>query len=87
MLKSIDYLRIYPGKFGDAIVHLREDLVNSRVDHDWPSPTPAGVDTLMATPPDDGLFRSADLLAVFRYLRGGKRLNLPKHWKEIIPGP
>ena len=82
------HLRIYPGKFGEAILHLREDLLASRVDHDYPSPIPPGPETVAATKPDeDNLFQQADLMSVVAYLRAGKGLDLPQCWRDIIPKP
>ena len=87
MLENCLHLRNYPAKFGDAIVRLREDLVASRIHHSYPSPVPPGVETVDATPLDQGLFSTANLMDVVKYLRYGKNLNLPDHWKAIIPKP
>ena len=87
MLEGCLYLRNYPAKFGDAIVRLREDLVGSRIHHSYPEPVPPGVDTVNATPLDQGLFSTANLMEVVKYLRYGKNLKLPDYWKAIIPKP
>ena len=51
-----------------------------------PSPCPTGPEILASTPEDvDGLFQTADLSAVYNYLRGGKGLELPPHWHLAMP--
>ena len=47
---------------------------------------PTGPQILEATPSDQqGLFATADLGSVYLYLRGGKNLKLPDHWKPYMP--
>lgn len=36
---------------------------------------------------DEGLFSAARLTEVVEYLRWGKNLNLPKHWREGVSWP
>ena len=51
-----------------------------------PYPLPSGPQILESTPNDEeGLFATADLPAVYRYLRGGKSLRLPPHWQDVLP--
>lgn len=81
-------LRNYPRPFAQAIVRLRDDLVNRGTRHSYPSPMPTGVSTVQAAWQDDeGLFKQARLSEVVAYLRLGSSLNLPKHWRETIPRP
>lgn len=78
----------YPRPFAQAIVRLRDDLVNRGTRHSYPSPMPTGVSTVQAAWQDDeGLFKQARLSEVIAYLRLGSSLNLPKHWRETIPRP
>ena len=80
--------RIYPTKFADAIVKLREPLLNSRVTRLDPMDLPLGHHTVLSMPDDDnGLFAAADLRSVFHYLRCGKGLNVPRHWQDVVPKP
>lgn len=47
-----------------------------------PRPCPTGPEILKVMPDDDGgLFGFADLKSAYDYMRAGKGLDLPKHWK------
>lgn len=85
MLAYVGYLRIYPEKFGDAIVRIRDDLMDSRAHHSYIEPLPEGPETICSTPCDAGLFAQADLAEVFNYLRAGKGLNLPNCYRKVMP--
>lgn len=86
-MKVSNKLRTYPMPFAQAIVNLRDDLVASRpmepvISHDLPS----GPEILDSMPDDDGsLFSTADLSSCYRYLRCGKGLKLPQHWRRFMP--
>lgn len=80
-------LRIYPEPFADAVVRLADDLKRTRTDFGLQVPIrlPEGPEIVLATHNDDESFAQADLASCFEYLRGGKNLLLPGHWREIIP--
>ena len=79
--------RTYPVPFAKKIVNIRKNLIDGRpMEPMIPSPSPTGPEILMSTPEDEeGLFASADLGSVYKYLRGGKGLALPDHWREYMP--
>ena len=79
--------RTYPVPFAQRIVNIRDHLINGRpMEPLGPSPTPTGPEILASTPEDvEGLFKLADLSAVYKYLRGGKGLQLPSHWYPWMP--
>ena len=79
--------RIYPVPFAECIVALRQDLIENRpMDVTIPAPCPLGPEILAGTPEDtEGLFAKADLKGVYKYLRGGKGLQLPTHWYSQMP--
>ena len=80
-------LREYPVPFANNIAQLRGELVSSRpFDPLSPMTLPTGPEILDATPNDQqGLFATADLPAVYKYLRRGKGLKLPPHWQPYMP--
>ncbi|CAL1147475.1 unnamed protein product [Cladocopium goreaui] len=77
----------YPVPFAQRIVNIRGDLIQGRpMEPLIPSPCPLGPQILSSTPEDvEGLFATADLGSVYRYLRGGKGLQLPPHWRPYMP--
>lgn len=77
----------YPVPFANNIAQLRGELVSSRpFDPLPPMRLPTGPEILDATPNDQqGLFATADLPAVYTYLRRGKGLKLPPHWQPYMP--
>lgn len=78
--------RHYPDRFGDALVRLRPELIAASKCclNDMP---PKARYTLMNMPQDNIHFETADLLSVVKYLRYGNSLDIPSHWKEILPRP
>ena len=84
------YPRHYPVPFAQAIVRIRQELIDGRVHHEYPHPMPPGVDTVQRAPTaseGDGLFKAARLGEVVTYLRAGTNLRLPKHWRDGIHWP
>lgn len=82
------HVRHYPVPFGEAVTRLREDLLNTRIYDVHPFPLPRTVPVFTSIPPErKELFEHANLLEVVKYLRYGKRLDLPKHWKDVLPRP
>ena len=81
------FFRTYPVPFAERIVNIRGDLIQGRpMEPLIPSPCPLGPEILSSTPEDvEGLFATADLSSVYRYLRGGKGLQLPPHWRPYMP--
>ena len=78
--------RIYPVPFANAIVRIMDDLKWTRACHlgMMPMDLPTGP-TIVGSMPDTDDFAQANLAECFAYLRGGKSLSLPKHWKDIFP--
>lgn len=66
---------------------LREDLISSRPHEPFfGDGLPSGPQILLSTAHDEeGLFATADLNAVYKYLRGGSGLRLPRHWHDYMP--
>lgn len=84
------YPRHYPVPFAQAIVRIRQELIDGRVHHEYPHPMPPGLDTVQRAPAaseGDGLFKAARLEEVVAYLRAGTNLRLPKHWRDGIHWP
>lgn len=83
-------LRNYPRPFGDAIVRLRDDLVNGRAYLVSPDSVPTGISSVDAASRHqdvEPLFASARLPEVVKYLRLGKNLKLAAHWRDKITVP
>lgn len=79
-------LRTYPAPFGDAVLSLRQALIDGREHHLYPMSMPSGVETVrqaMAANSGGGLFEAAKLVEAVTYLRSGTHLQLPAHWREI----
>ena len=90
VLQSDDWLRHYPRPFAEAIVRIRNELIAKGTYHHYPDNLPFGVSTFRSTPLDEdqeGLFKKARLEQVVAYLRSGSNLNLPDHWRDLIPHP
>lgn len=92
--KLNNQLRQYPEPFADAVVRLRETLLDTKAPTGMnlfnivPSPLPSGPQILGSMPDDDGgLFGFARLEEAFDYIRRGKGLELPAHWRDnnLIP--
>lgn len=79
-------LRQYPVPFAQAIVRLRKALLDTRPEHLYPIELPPGLVSVRNAPPahHDDLFTNARLQEVVVYLRAGKNLDLPKHWREGV---
>lgn len=80
-------LREYPVPFANAIVRLRNDLItDAPTGLCIPHILPSGPEILASALDDDeGLFAFADLGSAYTYLRSGKGLKLPEHWREHLP--
>ena len=80
--------RIYPDLFGLTISEIIEDLKRCKFGcPDLPDQVPKAVESFKESKSgkDWGLFDHADLEAVFRYLRKGTNLQIPKEWEELVP--
>ncbi len=71
------------------MVQLRDDLVNGRAYLESPDSYPTGISSVDASgdPDVESLFSSARLPEVVKYLRLGKHLKLPAHWRDKITVP
>ena len=79
-------LREYPELFGMAMVDLFHDLTNSAQGFAAvPEPTPQAMVSFKKMDNQHGALQYARLEDVYTYLRGNRRLELPEHWKPLIP--
>ena len=81
-------LREYPVPFGNRLVDLFTELITTA--KGWtplPSPLPPAIESFQQMSVDDhGLgLEYAALDEVYKYLRFGKHLKIPKHWREHVP--
>ena len=78
-------LREYTLQFGRQIVDMYEDLVTSaRGQPVIPLGIPTAIE-MYESLPDQNDLENADLMAVFKYLRLSKFVQIPAEWKNIIP--
>lgn len=80
------WLREYPVRFGMAMVDLYSDLIRtSQGMAPYPDPVPAAFDSFMAMRKTDSGLGFSGLGDVYRYLRGGRHLKLPRDWRPFVP--
>ena len=88
--------RNYPQRFGDAVLRLRDDLLENQTNsmknlfrsQCYREPLPLGPEIMRMrdeAADHEGLFAFAGLPSIYKYARGCKYLNLPVHWKEMFP--
>ena len=82
------HLRQYPVRFGFKIVDLYSDLVTSALGKaTLPTVIPPAMQSYEGMPDDIGALDYAQMVDVFNYLRQGKGLIIPNHWKHLVPKP
>lgn len=74
--------------FAQKLVDLYLDLVTSpRGQAPYPDPVPPALQSYQCLPEDCEGLRWAQLDAVYNYLRRGKDLEIPAHWRRFVPPP
>ena len=80
--------RIYPDPFGEAVANPIDDLKLHKFGiPNLPNPLPDPVESFKNTESmkGSGLFDYAGLESVYKYLRKGTNLHIPKEWEGLVP--
>ena len=73
-------------RFGMCMVDLYSDLIRtSQGMAPYPDPVPMAFESFMAMPKTDCGLGYSKLGDVYRYLRCGKHLKLPRDWRPYVP--
>lgn len=82
-------IRIYPMPFARAFVDKLERLKQSAQGMpQLPEVVPSALECLQNWGPDHGhsdVWQYADFASVFNYLRGSRKLKIPKEWRGTVP--
>lgn len=86
---SLPSLREYPGLFGLKMVDLYEPLLSAKTGiPTLPDRVPSAAESFAEMSFGEGadaLWAEAGLQEVCHYLRGGKSLDIPNHFRAILP--
>ena len=77
--------RHYPAKFGRKLVSIFSDLISDKRGlPTLPDTVPPAEETFSQMSFDDQ-WQDAQVVAVCHWLRGGKQLNIPQSFRDILP--